>query len=88
MCTCRFGYISIRFDLTPCGVVVIFFLAQNDGGIASQHPPKESLDWVMHEGDFLSNYEWFEEHFPPEKVTMAHALGSFRLLERLHEASA
>lgn len=42
----------------------------------------------MYEGDFLSNVPWFEENFPPHKITMAHALESFRLLERLHEASA
>ena len=58
-------------------------------GTAASDALKNALAWTTHDGEFLSDYEWFEDHFPQvEGLTIGTSLASLRVLEKLHKAAA
>ena len=49
---------------------------------------KSALDWTTHDGEFLSDYEWFDDHFPAgDGLTIATSLACLQHLEKYHKAA-
>ena len=49
---------------------------------------KSALDWTTHDGEFLSDYEWFNDHFPQVGgLTIGTSLACLQLLEKCHKAA-
>ena len=52
-------------------------------GTSADGALKDALDWVMVDGEFLSDIEWFGDHFPEDDtMTIGMSLACFRLLEK------
>jgi hypothetical protein len=52
-------------------------------GTSADGPLKVTLEYAQFEGEFLCDFEWFDDHFPSEgDLVIGTSLACFRLLEK------